>query len=143
MNVPAKSEYGLQALMHLVEHGGQGLIPAREIAASAGIPVKYLEQILKLLGDGGLVEGQVGAGGGYRLTRPARFITAGEAIRLLDERLGLGDAAPSGRRNAADDALGRLWARVAEGIQSVVDAVTIADLCQWRRGERDAARTAS
>jgi len=145
MNVPAKSEYGLQALMHLAEHGAQGLIPAREIAASGGIPVKYLEQILKHLGDGGLVEGHVGAGGGYRLTRPARFITAGEAIRLLDERLGLGETGGPGSRKSVlpGDALGQLWARVEEGIQAVVDVVTIADLCAWRREARETARTAS
>ena len=90
MNVSAKSEYGLRALVHLHRAGLSGLTPAREIAGACGVPLKYLEQILRVLKDGGLVEAQVGIAGGYRLSRPGSLITAGEAIRLLDERLGLG-----------------------------------------------------
>ena len=70
MNVSAKSEYGLRALIVLADRASEGLVPARQIAESCEVPIKYLEQILKALRDGGLVEGQVGAAGGYRLTRP-------------------------------------------------------------------------
>ena len=127
MNVSAKSEYGLQALVHL--HGAGlagGLTPAREIAAACGVPLKYLEQILQLLKDGGLVEAQVGIGGGYRLTRPGSLITAGEAIRLLDERLGLGASASAEAPPA--DGLALLWGRIDAAIRGVVDTTTIADL---------------
>lgn len=126
MNVSAKSEYGLRALVHLHRAGLSGLTPAREIAASCGVPLKYLEQILHVLKDGGLVEAQVGIAGGYRLCRPGPLITAGEAIRLLDERLGLGSGATPGSSPA--DGLGLLWERIDTAIRGVVDTTTIADL---------------
>lgn len=126
MNVSAKSEYGLRALVHLHRAGLAGLTPAREIAAACRVPIKYLEQILRVLKDGGLVEAQVGIAGGYRLVRPGSLITAGEAIRLLDERLGLGSGGASGA--PAVDGLGLLWERIESAIRGVADTTTIADL---------------
>ena len=126
MNVSAKSEYGLRALIHLHRAGPSGMTPAREIAAACGVPLKYLEQILRVLKDGGLVEAQVGIAGGYRLSRPGSLITAGDAIRLLDERLGLGSRAASGE--PATDGLGLLWERIESAIKGVVDTTTVADL---------------
>ncbi|HKY60420.1 MAG TPA: Rrf2 family transcriptional regulator [Gemmatimonadota bacterium] len=126
MNVSAKSEYGLRALVHLHRAGTSRMTPAREIGAVCGVPLKYLEQILRVLKDGGLVEAQVGIAGGYRLSRPGSLITAGEAIRLLDERLGLGSRSAGGA--PASDGLGLLWERVESAIKGVVDTTTIADL---------------
>jgi Rrf2 family transcriptional regulator, cysteine metabolism repressor len=132
VNVPTKSEYGLRALIYLATHADQGLVPAREIAERWHVPVKYLEQILRILREGGLVEGQVGVGGGYRLTRPASAITAGEAVRLLDGRI-----APMGGLSTHQSAAGefelasglhRLWARTQEAMLAVLDGTTIADL---------------
>ena len=126
MNVSAKSEYGLRALVHLHRAGIAGMTPAREIAGACGVPLKYLEQILRVLKEGGLVEAQVGIAGGYRLARPASLITAGEAIRILDERLGLAAAVAAG--SPPSDGLGLLWERIESAIRGVVDTTTIADL---------------
>jgi len=126
VNVSAKSEYGLRALVHLHRAGLSEMTPAREIGVACGVPIKYLEQILHVLKDGGLVEAQVGIGGGYRLTRPGSLITAGEAIRILDERLGLGASAGVGSPPA--DGLALLWGRIESAIRGVVDTTTIADV---------------
>jgi len=139
VNVSAKSEYGLRALVHLHRAGSSGMTPAREIAAASGVPLKYLEQILRVLKDGGLVDAQVGTAGGYRLSRPGSLITAGEAIRLLDERLGLASRAAG---IPAVDGLGLLWERIESAIRGVVDTTTIADLA-FAFPSSDRARAAS
>jgi Rrf2 family protein len=132
VNVSTRSEYGLRALMYLAAQGERAAVPAREIAERWRVPVKYLEQILKLLREGGFVESQVGVGGGYRLTRPADRIVVGDVIRVLDGRL-----APMGCVSAfAYDpcefepgcGLKGLWARTRQAILAVLDATTIADL---------------
>ena len=133
MNVSTKSEYGLRALIYLASNNERPLVPAREIAEKWNVPVKYLEQILKALKEAGIVEGQVGVGGGYRLIRPASLITAGEVIRILDGRL-----APMGCVSAYDYepcefesscGLKTLWARTRAAMLGVLDQTTIADLC--------------
>jgi Rrf2 family protein len=132
MNVSTKSEYGLRALIYLASHDDRGAVPAREIAAEWSVPVKYLEQILKTLKEGEIVESQVGVGGGYRLSRPASLITAGEVIRILDGRI-----APMGCVSSTDYVpcefepscgLRTLWARTRAAMLGVLDQTTIADL---------------
>jgi Rrf2 family protein len=134
MNVSTKSEYGLRALIYLASHDDRGAVPAREIAAEWSVPVKYLEQILKTLKEGEIVESQVGVGGGYRLSRPASLITAGEVIRILDGRI-----APMGCVSSSDYVpcefepscgLRTLWARTRAAMLGVLDQTTIADLCR-------------
>ena len=133
MNVSTKSEYGLRALIYLASNSGREAVPAREIAERWNVPVKYLEQILKTLKESGLVSSQMGAVGGYRLTRPATLITAGEVIRTLDGRL-----APMGCVSSYDYepcefepscGLKTLWARARAALVGVLDQTTIADLC--------------
>ncbi|MFN7949184.1 MAG: Rrf2 family transcriptional regulator [Blastocatellia bacterium] len=133
MNISTRSEYGLRALIYLATHSERDTIPAREIAEQWRVPVKYLEQILKTLKEAGLIYGQVGIGGGYRLTRPATLITAGEVIRALDGRI-----APMGCVSSYDYepcefetacGLKTLWARARAALVGVLDQTTVADLC--------------
>jgi Rrf2 family protein len=132
MNISTKSEYGLRALIYLSAAAERGAVPAREIAESWSVPNKYLEQILKTLKEAGLVESQVGVGGGYRLARPSTLITAGEVIRALDGRI-----APMGCVSAYDYVacefepscgLRTLWMRTRAAMLGVLDQTTIADL---------------
>ena len=132
MNVSTKSEYGLRALIYLASNNERRVVPAREIAEQWNVPVKYLEQILKTLKEAEIVEGHVGVGGGYRLTRPASLITAGEVIRILD-----GKIAPMGCVSTYDYepcefepscGLKTLWARTRAAMLGVLDQTTIADL---------------
>lgn len=133
MNVSTKSEYGLRALIYLASNSHRDAVPAREIAETWNVPIKYLEQILKSLKEAGLVASQVGLGGGYRLTRAATLITAGEVIRSLDGRI-----SPMGCVSSYDYepcefeqacGLKTLWARARAALIGVLDQTTIADLC--------------
>ena len=149
MNISTKSEYGLRALIYLASNAERGATPAREIAEEWNVPIKYLEQILKTLREAGLVESQVGVGGGYRLARPATLITAGEVIRALDGRI-----APMGCVSSYDYVpcefepacgLRTLWLRTRAAILGVLDQTTVADLCTppaARQGLRDVGSSA-
>jgi Rrf2 family protein len=132
MNVSTKSEYGLRALIYLATNEARSAVPAREIAEQWNVPVKYLEQILKLLKEGGFVESQLGVGGGYRLARPAVMIIIGDVIRALDGRI-----APMGCVSSYDYdpcefesgcGLKVLWSRTRAAILGVLDQTTVADL---------------
>jgi Rrf2 family protein len=132
LNVSTKSEYGLRALIYIAGQPEDRLVPAREIAEKWNVPIKYLEQILKTLKEAQLVEGRVGAFGGYKLTRPASMISAGSVIRALDGRL-----APMGCVSTYDYepcefeptcGLKTLWARTRAAMLDVLDHTSVADL---------------
>ncbi len=79
-----KTKYGLEAILHLARHAGQGHILISELARAERIPKKFLEAILLELKKKGLLDSKKGKGGGYFLRRPPGEIMMGEVIRILE-----------------------------------------------------------
>ncbi len=84
MKLSKKSEYGLRAILDLAAHADEGAVRLKDLADRNNIPLKFLEQIFLTLRNAGIIRSQVGAHGGYMLSRPAEEITLGEVIRTLD-----------------------------------------------------------
>lgn len=56
----------------------------RELARVTGSPARYLAKVTGALAHAGMVKGKGGAGGGYRLARPAQSVSLGELLAALD-----------------------------------------------------------
>jgi Rrf2 family protein len=72
------SQYAIRALSCLARMPSGETVLGRELSREASVPSNYLSKIMLLMRKEGLVEATRGAGGGYRLARPA------SQIRLLD-----------------------------------------------------------
>jgi Rrf2 family transcriptional regulator, nitric oxide-sensitive transcriptional repressor len=88
MQLTAFTDYALRALMRLAGEP-ERLFTTEEIAADFGISRHHLTKIVGSLSGAGFVATQRGAGGGFRLARPAEAITLGEIVRLLEARFPL------------------------------------------------------
>jgi len=88
LQLTKRTEYGLIALVHLVDRGGE-FVPVREICDRYPVPRRLVAEVLKELGHAGLVESQRGQSGGYALARPAEDITLGEIVAALEGAPGL------------------------------------------------------
>ena len=67
LKVSQKTEYAMRAMIELALRklrDGDALVPARALAESQRIPLRFLEQQLGALHKAGLVESFRGAGGG-------------------------------------------------------------------------------
>jgi len=84
-----KARYALHALIVLAEHGGREPMMIADIAEQAGVPRKFLEQILLGLKKRGIVQSLRGRAGGYLLGRPAKDISFADIIRETDGPLAL------------------------------------------------------
>ena len=84
-----KSHYALRALLVLAARGDGKPIQIAEIADSANIPKKFLEQILLELKKPGIVRSHRGRSGGYSLGRPAKDISFADVLRVTDGPLAL------------------------------------------------------
>lgn len=84
MRLSKRCEYGIRAAVHLAQRSGQGYTQSREVAEVESLPAKFLESILLTLRSAGILNSKVGAGGGYRLAKPAEEIKLLEIVTLLD-----------------------------------------------------------
>ena len=147
MKLSKKGEYALRALIDLgiAAEVGRSLVQVTELAESEQLPVKFLEQILQLLKEAGLVASARGKFGGYRLARPAGRIAIGQVVRLID-----GPLAPIGcvsqtayaKCSCPDEThcgLRMLMLDVRNAISGILDRHSLADVVEvtLRKMRRD------
>ena len=79
-----KSKYAIRALLALAQRPEQEPVLIADLAAQERIPKKFLEFILLVLRNKGILQSKRGRGGGYFLGRQPEAISLGEVIRALD-----------------------------------------------------------
>jgi Rrf2 family protein len=138
MKLSKKGEYALRSLINLgiAAEMGRSLVQVSELAESEQLPVKFLEQILQTLREAGWLESHRGKFGGYRLAKPAKSITIGAVVRLID-----GPLAPIGcasltayeKCTCPDEThcgLRMLMLDVRNAIAGILDRYTLADVVE-------------
>lgn len=85
-NISTKSIYGLEALYYLALHKQKLPIGSRTIAKDLKISCAYLEQILMLLKQGGILEGIKGPKGGYKFAKNLNEIKVIEVLEILEQK---------------------------------------------------------
>ena len=139
MKLTLRGEYALRALAVLALHQGQ-LLKIHFISTQQNIPKRFLEQILNDLRSAGWIESKRGMAGGYRIKVPPEQIKLADIIRYIEgalapvscvseryyERCSCPDETRCGIRSVMKE--------VREAIVTVLDQVTLADLCdRFRR----------
>jgi Rrf2 family protein len=135
MKISTRSEYAAKALLYLCQQetpsSAERPVQISSIAQTCDIPLKYLEQILVVLRNQGLVGSRRGVAGGYYLQRPAEQITVGEVVRLMDGQTSIGASLPGCQgASAICKTLRNLWDEVDTAIACTLDKTTFADLCE-------------
>lgn len=130
MIVSSRGRYALRILIELAEIGSDSYVPMKTIAQNQGLSLKYLERILPVLAQNGIVEGLHGKGGGYRLCRKPEAYTVGEILRLTDDLAPVSclecGAEPCGRQEECRTIA--MWSKMHSMINDYFDGITIADL---------------
>ncbi len=92
MQLSARAEYALHALIELAVASGGVLVPAEQLARDQVVPPRHLELIMTELRRAGLVQSTRGPEGGFSLARPADQISLAEVVSAINGP-GLGDHA--------------------------------------------------
>lgn len=85
MRLTAFTDFALRTLMRLAAESDR-LFTTEEIASAFSISRNHLSKVVRDLAEAGFIVTQRGAGGGFRLARPADQITLGQVIRALESR---------------------------------------------------------
>lgn len=137
MKLSTRARYGLRALIDLGLYSENEAVSIQSIAARQGISEGYLEQLMALLKKAGLVTSIRGAGGGYRLGRPAEEISVGDVLRVLEGSLEAARCDGYGGEEPCQDAkvcvAKVVWKRINDSITNAVDTLMLAELIEEGR----------
>ena len=141
MRVSTRGEYGVRAMVDLARHYGKGPRSLTDISSEEQLPLPYLEQLVKLLRDKGLIVSTRGAHGGYQLSRDPLDIRMSEVIRVLEGPIAPMICAADGAMELICDRLDccstkYLWARLRDVLVQTLDQMTLAELAAETAKER-------
>jgi len=140
MKISTKGRYALRLMLDLATYNTGEPVSIKDIAKRQQISEKYLEQIIAILNKAGFVRSIRGAQGGYMLKRAPEEYTVGMILRQTE-----GDLAPVscvGEESAPCDRKAecvtvRIYEKINDAINGVVDHITLADLVEWQNEKTD------
>jgi Rrf2 family protein len=117
-------------MFELAKAWEQGHLSIRQIAAQQALSEPYLEQIFPLLKSAGLVKSTRGAGGGYVLSKEPKAISVGSVLTALEGELTPADCVcgDADCENAGACTAHAIWQRIYDGINSVVEGISLQDM---------------
>ena len=138
MIVSTRGRYALRILVELAELDQGGYTPMKTIAENQGLSLKYLERILPVLTQNGILEGVQGKNGGYRLCRKPEEYTVDEILCLTEGDLAPAECVLDGaqhcdRRGACPSRT--VFTKVYSAINHVIDSVTLRELMPEEAGQ--------
>ncbi len=135
LRVSTKGEYGVRIMVDLARNYGGRPRSLTDISQTEGLPLAYLEQLVKLLREAtpALVVSTRGAHGGYKLSRSPEQISMGEIVRVLEGPIAPMICATEGEMSQVCNFLDScktkvLWAKVRDAVAQTLDRMTLAEL---------------
>ena len=136
MKLSTRGRYGIQTMYDLALNAENGPQSIKAIAERGGMPEAYLEQLIAVLKRSGLVTSTRGAQGGYMLAKPADAISVGDVLRVLEGGLNLVNCLDG--EDCCEKACAcpsrTVWMKLRDGMNAIVDGITLQDMVEdYRR----------
>ena len=145
MKLSTKGRYGLRALIDLALYSENETVSIASISARQNISESYLEQLIAKLRKAGLVTSVRGAGGGYKLAKPASEISVGDILRALEGSLDAVKCPGLEEENSCDGSefcvTKYVWQKINDSINRTVDEMKLDQRVEESRSIKEEAGT--
>ena len=135
MKLTARVRYATRFIMELAFNSDDTTVKTSEVSMRQGIPMKYLEQLMRPLKEGNIIDSVRGPKGGYILVRSLDDITLGEIARIFEgppesvEQVT--DTAENTERQ--DYEIRKAWQAANQALYEKLDEISINTLIDYAR----------
>lgn len=139
MKISTKGRYAIRLMLDLANDTTGKPVSLNDVAARQQISEKYLEQIISVLNKAGYVRSIRGPQGGYLLVKKPEEYTVGMILRTTEGDLAPVSCVGSGavECDRADGCVTvRIWQKINDAVDNVVDNITLADLVDWQNEKK-------
>ena len=139
MKISTRTRYGIRATLELAEYYQRGPLQLKIIAKDQDISLKYLEQIMTVLKSGDFIRSIRGPRGGYMLAKAPNQIKLSDVFDCLEGTVSTVECVEDKDYCARSfDCIARqLWVQVQQAVRNVLQSVTLQDLIDKAKDNRN------
>lgn len=138
MQISTKIRYGMRAMVELAARDKSQPVSISVLAKEQNISIKYLENLMVILRNAGLIKSVRGKNGGHILAKNPENITSEEIFEALDGPINLvscvDDFEKCERKSHCETV--DLWRVVSESIKTTLSQITLKDLVDKSKDEK-------
>jgi Rrf2 family protein len=112
-------------------HCGYARINAAELAEETGIPLPTVQKLVSKLGAAGLLRSVRGAGGGFKLARPAAAVTLADIVEAIEGPIALTACVDEGKHDCGLEGTCKVqphWGVVNSAVRGALAGVSLISL---------------
>lgn len=130
MRLSSMADYAVVAMRAAALHCGGDRTNASEISEETGLPLPTVQKLVSRLSSAGLLRSVRGAGGGFRLARPAAAITVADIVEAIEGPIALTQCCDEDSDCAIELRCGTRahWPQVNRAIRSALSGISLVDL---------------
>jgi FeS assembly SUF system regulator len=99
MRLSSLADYAVVMMAAVARHCGQARISAGTLAEETGIPLPTVQKLVSKLSHAGLLRSVRGAGGGFKLARPAAAVSLADIIEAIEGPIAMTSCVDTGKHD--------------------------------------------
>lgn len=144
MRLSSLADYAVVMMSACARHCGERALDANgnrkltqlnaaELALETGLPLPTVQKLVSKLSHAGLLRSVRGAGGGFRLARPAATMTLADVIEAIEGPIALTSCVDSGKHDCALEGSCRVqphWPVVNNAVRGALAGINLTSLAR-------------
>jgi FeS assembly SUF system regulator len=135
MRLSSLADYAVVMMSAAARHGCGARLSATLLAEETHVPLPTAQKLMQRLAQAGLLSSLRGAGGGFKLTRPASCITLADIIEAVEGPIAMTSCVDDAREDCALDqhcAVKPHWGVVNGAVRGALASVSLTTLSEAR-----------
>ena len=131
MRLSSLADYAVVMMAAAARQCGTARLSATALAGDTGVPLPTAQKLVSRLAAAGLIESARGAGGGFRLARPAAAISLADIVEAVEGPIAMTTCVDEERHDCALDGHCQVkphWGAVNGAIRGALAGVSLATL---------------
>ena len=135
MRLSSLADYAVVMMSATARHCGGMRTNAAGLADETGIPLPTVQKLVSKLSAAGLLRSVRGAGGGFKLARPAAAVTLADIIEAVEGPIAMTSCVESGRHDCSMEGTCRVqphWPVVNQAVRGALAGVSLNVLAEMQ-----------
>lgn len=135
MRLSSLADYAVVMMSAAARHCGQSRINAAQLADETGIPLPTVQKLVSKLSAAGLLRSVRGAGGGFKLARPAAAVSLADIIEAIEGPIAMTSCVDTGKHDCGMEGTCRVqahWPVVNQAVRGALAGVKLNSLAEMQ-----------